>query len=117
MMAAAPQRALTVVRDALNDLALLTPDEIAHKLAVEGMLWCDPRHRASSCPIHHYLTARLRAHGLEGIALSVSPDAVMAIVRGRNKPIMQPLPKPVSNFVYKFDFGDYEHLEGGDDER
>ncbi len=111
------QRAETVIRDALDELGQYQPDEIAVKLRAEGMLWCGPKHRAASCPIHHYLTARLLAHSLEGITLSVGPDEAVAVVpmysgrRGRNSLIVQPLPKPVSQFVYKYDRGDYKHLE------
>ncbi len=109
------ERVLTVIREALADLAHPISDQIAEKLKKAGMLWCGPGEREQSCPLHHYLESRLIAHGLEGISLSVSPNDVSVIIPtpdGLNSLILQPFPQSISQFVYRYDRGDYRHLEG-----
>ncbi len=108
------QRAETIIRDALADLTHLTPDEIAEKIAADGMLWCDPWRRPMACPIHHYLEARLVAHGLGGIGMSVGTGEAVAIIPtpdGQRGRIVQPFPQSVSQFIHRYDRGDFKHLE------
>ena len=67
-----------------------------------------------ACPIHHWLEARLVAHGFEGIGMSVGTGEAVAIIptpdgeRGR---IFVPFPQSVSQFIHRYDFGLYKHLE------
>ncbi len=109
------ERAVTIIREALADLAQYDPDEIAEKLRAEGMLWCDPEHRATSCPIHHWLEARLIAYRLGWFAANM-------IVVPTYVSLPAPAPAPmyqttvgnspsVQRFIEQYDRGDYRHLE------
>ncbi len=104
-------RAEMVVRDALNDLAGLEPDEIAEKLRDEGMLWCNPRGRAISCPIHHWLEARLEAQGLDHFVVNVAVTAPYVTLPTRSDRSIVWNPQPVAEFIRRYDRGHYEHLE------
>ncbi len=117
-MSAELERAVTVVREASDDLAGLTPDQIAAKLKKAGMLWCGPgeQKRSQSCPIHHWLEARLRAAGLLEyvVDLFVYREDVTAVVPtsdGRMGRCEVRTPAPVSEFIDQYDEGRYEHLE------
>ncbi len=115
------QQAETVIREALTDLAHLTPDQIAAKLWAEGMLWCNPRRRTTSCPIHHWLETRLAAHGLEVLRLTVAPTYVMGagvsltrrpgIVHQNFFHRIADHPPTVQAFIQWYDRGHYKHHE------
>ncbi len=110
-MSAELKRAVTVIREALDDLAHLSPDEIAEKLRVEGMLWCDPGRRSTSCPIHHWITARLKAHGYDrsDYYLTVGTEMVRNLKTAHGEGIPHPL--SVRDFIDQYDEGRYKHLE------
>ncbi len=104
-------QAETVIREALDDLAHLTPDQIAEKLSAAGMLWCDPGRRSTSCPIHHWIIASLKAHGYDRFDYyaAVGTEAVHNLRTTQGKRI--PHPEPVAEFIYRYDEGRYKHLE------
>ncbi len=106
------ERVVTVVRDALDDLAQYEPDEIVEKLKHEGMLWHDPGRRSTSCPIHHWIMARLKAHGFDRFDyyVAVGTEAVRNLTTTQGERI--PLPEPVAKFIGRYDRGDFKHLEG-----
>ncbi len=108
-MANAKQQAAAIIREALNELAEYGPNQIAEKIAAAGMLWCETSHLAIACPIHHWLQARLEAHGLEDVSMYVGPDDVV-IPDGLNSHVM-PLPEPVATFLFRFDRSDYRDME------
>ncbi len=111
-MTAELERVVTVVRDALAELGQYEPDQIAEKLRAEGMLWwCNPRGRAISCPIHHYLEARLEAQGLDHFVVNVVVTAPYVTLPTRSDRSIVWNPQPVAEFIQKYDQGRYEHLE------
>ncbi len=98
------------LRDALHELALYEPDEIAEKLKKAGMLWCGPGERSKSGPLHHWLEARLVAHG---VALGADEHISVGHSRvsfGQSRKNVR-LPSSVRAFVCRYDFGAYKHLE------
>ncbi len=110
------QRADTIIRDALADLAELAPDQIAAKLAAAGMLFCGAGARTRSCPIHHWTTSRLAAHGLIRVAATLRVGRNEVFVH-KPKPTAHRLvtvqvPVPVAEFIDRYDRGDYNHLKG-----
>ena len=111
-----------VIRSVVNEYNGYTADEIADKLAAEGMLWCgsdlNPRiPRSESCPMHHLFMARLQAAGhdpppeLVGVGSSMLSVVVADgerefISNGRHL-----YDSPIADFIGAYDRGDYNQLE------
>ena len=88
---------------ALDELATLTPDEIAENLAADGLLRCGSV-ASKTCPIWQYLADRTGS----GTELSgphlVGRDYVTIVdVWFRN-------PESVRDFIHNFDNGLYDYL-------
>ena len=110
-----------VIRSVVAEYNTYTPDEIAHKLAAEGMMWCDrnPRvDRSTNCPMHHLFITRLQAAGVEPDPRDITVYGSSAWVswrlgRGVSAIIDYGPISPITEFIRAFDRYDYDHLESG----
>jgi len=88
---------------ALGELATMTADEIAEKLAAEGWLRCESGRivRSISCPIWRYLAERADVQGHR-----VAFSGTLLPLEGK----IINHPDSVSDFIRNFDSGLYDHL-------
>ena len=87
---------------ALDELAWMTPDEIAAKLAANGRLRCRPVvPRSIGCPLWLYLAERTGSSDH-----IITTDRLLFDIRSNGVR----LPVTVQLFVHRFDRGCYDHL-------
>lgn len=104
-----------VIRSVVAEYNTYTPDEIADKLAAEGMLWCGPV-RSLNCPMHHLFEARMEAAGAEPWPIRVRTNWVTVGDSTQNKAVFYNSvggESSINKFIRAYDRGEYDHLETG----